>query len=108
MNKLLRLEIWDTAGQERFRNIASIYYRNAGCVIVTFDITSRSSFEECGFWVKELEEKGSPYSLKYLIGNKLDLCMEREVNTEVSLNKIFFFFFKSGKRRRRDLQEKME
>jgi Ras-related protein Rab-1A len=37
--------VQDTAGPERFRTITSSYYRGAHGVLLTFDMTSRESFE---------------------------------------------------------------
>ena len=45
-DKAVKFEIWDTAGQEQFRSIAQIFYKNASCCILAYDITRRKSFEE--------------------------------------------------------------
>lgn len=36
---------YDTAGQERFRTLTSSYYRSSSAIILTYDITSRKSFD---------------------------------------------------------------
>ena len=41
----VKLQIWDTAGQERYRAVAKQYYRGAAGVMIVYDVTKRSSFE---------------------------------------------------------------
>ena len=38
--------MWDTAGAMKFRNITNLYYRDAKIVMIVFDITNKSSFED--------------------------------------------------------------
>ncbi|GCB79407.1 hypothetical protein scyTo_0021291, partial [Scyliorhinus torazame] len=38
-------QIWDTAGQERFRSVTHAYYRDAQALLLLYDITSKSSFD---------------------------------------------------------------
>jgi len=40
------LEIWDTAGQEKFKSLTKIFYKNAHCIILGFDYTSRFLFKK--------------------------------------------------------------
>lgn len=34
----------DTAGQERYKSLAPMYYRNANCAVVVYDITQPVSY----------------------------------------------------------------
>lgn len=43
-NTTVKFEIWDTAGQERYKSLAPMYYRNANCAVVVYDITQSVSF----------------------------------------------------------------
>ena len=38
-NTTVKFEIWDTAGQERYKSLAPMYYRNANCAVIVYDIT---------------------------------------------------------------------
>ncbi|XP_053410355.1 ras-related protein Rab-26 isoform X4 [Nycticebus coucang] len=41
----VKLQIWDTAGQERFRSVTHAYYRDAHALLLLYDVTSKSSFD---------------------------------------------------------------
>jgi Ras-related protein Rab-5C len=43
-NTTVKFEIWDTAGQERYKSLAPMYYRNANCAVVVYDITQAVRF----------------------------------------------------------------
>lgn len=85
---VIKLQIWDTAGQERFRTITTSYYRGAQGLIVVFDVTNRSSFENVSFWLKEVETyngtctDGEETATKLIVGNKSDLLEQLEVSHE--------------------------
>jgi Ras-related protein Rab-1A len=53
--KTVKLQLWDTAGQERFRTIASSYYRGAHGIIVVYDVTDQSSFQNVKQWMTEID-----------------------------------------------------
>ncbi|TAQ87638.1 hypothetical protein B7494_g4014 [Chlorociboria aeruginascens] len=69
----VKFEIWDTAGQERYKSLAPMYYRNANCAVVVYDITQASSLDKAKQWVKELQRQANENIIIALAGNKLDL-----------------------------------
>ncbi|KAJ3268944.1 Ras- protein Rab-5A [Terramyces sp. JEL0728] len=81
-DKIIKFEIWDTAGQERFHSLAPMYYRNAQAAVVVYDITKSASLEKAKAWVKELQRQANPNIVIALVGNKLDLQVNREVSSE--------------------------
>ncbi|KAG8881149.1 GTP-binding protein of the rab/ypt [Tulasnella sp. 331] len=81
----VKFEIWDTAGQERYkaRSLAPMYYRNANCAVVVYDITQTASLQKAKTWIRELQRQADPNILIYLCGNKLDLAANlRQVTQE--------------------------
>lgn len=77
----IRLSIWDTAGQERFRKIVETYYKGASGVILTYDITSRPSFDELEYWIQTIDSK-VPNIKKVVVANKVDLDSNRVINPQ--------------------------
>ncbi|KAF4630849.1 hypothetical protein G7Y89_g7291 [Cudoniella acicularis] len=75
-NTTVKFEIWDTAGQERYKSLAPMYYRNANCAVVVYDITQSSSLDKAKQWVKELQRQANENIIIALAGNKLDLVTE--------------------------------
>jgi len=79
----VKFEIWDTAGQERYKSLAPMYYRNANCAVVVYDITQSASLQKARTWIRELQRQADPNILIYLCGNKLDLAANlRQVTQE--------------------------
>jgi small GTP-binding protein len=78
-NQKVKLRIWDTAGQERFRSIAKAYYRKAVGVILVYDLTDRTSFDDLNGWLTDIHALCDPNAVVQLIGNKSDLADARLV-----------------------------
>ena len=81
-NKVVKLQLWDTAGQERFRNITQAYYRGAHCVMLVFDLTSHSSFDNVAVWMRDVKKYAIESVPMVLVGNKADCTGAREVTNE--------------------------
>lgn len=73
----VKFEIWDTAGQERYKSLAPMYYRNANCAVVVYDVTQASSLDKAKAWVKELQRQANENIVIALAGNKLDLASSK-------------------------------
>ncbi|KAG1136514.1 hypothetical protein G6F37_011726 [Rhizopus arrhizus] len=83
-NHIVKAQIWDTAGQAEHRPIISAYYRGVAGILIVYDITSRSSFENVRrYWLEEIRKYADPNVVIMLVGNKADLSeSSREVETE--------------------------
>jgi|EP00966_Prymnesium_polylepis_P211194 Ras-related protein Rab-1A len=82
--KYVKLQLWDTAGQERFRNITQAYYRGAHGIICVYDTTRSESFENVKRWMTDVERLAPPGVPVLLVGNKIDLHDQRQVDSDVA------------------------
>ena len=81
-DKTIRLIMWDTAGQERFKSLIPSYLKNAHSIILTFDITSKNSFNSLNKWLEDIKNNVQDSVFIVLCGNKIDLNNKRQVNFE--------------------------
>ena len=72
--------IWDTAGQEIYRSLASFYYKDADAVLLVYDITNKSTFEDMNFWINEVNKKCQKNVLVSIVANKSDLLNMNEIS----------------------------
>lgn len=94
--KTIKAQVWDTAGQEKhYRALCAAYYRGAAGAIITYDITSRRSFDNLGVWLQQVKDFTDSKIVTILVGNKCDLSHLRTVPKEeaqkfADKNKIYF------------------
>jgi Ras-related protein Rab-5C len=129
-NTTVKFEIWDTAGQERYKSLAPMYYRNANCAVVVYDITQavgaswprfagtlltgppQTSLDKAKSWVKELQRQANENIIIALAGNKLDLVTEqpdkRAIETadaEAYAREAGLLFFETSAKTAENVQE---
>ncbi|KAL3876383.1 hypothetical protein ACJMK2_034236 [Sinanodonta woodiana] len=78
----VKLQIWDTAGQERFRSITKAYYRDANALLLLYDVTNKTSFDNIRAWLAEINEYAQEDVVIMLLGNKADMAAERVIRRE--------------------------
>jgi small GTP-binding protein len=64
--------MWDTAGSERFKSLIPTYLKNAHAIILTFDITNKSSFLSLPNWMTDIKDKIPENAYIIVAGNKFD------------------------------------
>ncbi|XP_076674487.1 ras-related protein Rab-37 isoform X2 [Andrena cerasifolii] len=78
----IKLQIWDTAGQERFRSVTHAYYRDAHALLLLYDVTNKTSYDNIRAWLSEIREHANEDVVIMLLGNKSDCGPERVVKRE--------------------------
>ena len=78
-DKTINVQIWDTAGSEKFRALNKIYIKSADAAIIVYDITSKKSFEELDYWIKQIKEICINKVIISIAANKSDLIQQAEV-----------------------------
>uniref|UniRef100_A0A7N0UNS9 Uncharacterized protein n=1 Tax=Kalanchoe fedtschenkoi TaxID=63787 RepID=A0A7N0UNS9_KALFE len=127
-DKKIKLQIWDTAGQERFRTITTAYYRGAMGILLVYDVTDESSFNNIKNWIRNIEQHASDNVNKILVGNKADMdeskravptsrgqaladeygikFFETSAKTNLNVEEVFFSIAKDIKQRLTDTDSK--
>ncbi|KAJ0792093.1 putative small GTP-binding protein [Helianthus annuus] len=128
--KRIKLQIWDTAGQERFRTITTAYYRGAMGILLVYDVTDESSFNNIRNWIRNIEQHASDNVNKILVGNKADMdeskravptakgqaladeygikFFETSAKTNLNVEQVFFSIAKDIKQRLSETDTKAE
>jgi len=75
-----KIQLWDTAGPERFRTITRAYYRGAHGMVIVYDMSLRSTFENVDNWFQNCFEYSEEKKPMILLANKSD--ERREVSVE--------------------------
>uniref|UniRef100_A0A7S3YE82 Uncharacterized protein n=1 Tax=Lotharella globosa TaxID=91324 RepID=A0A7S3YE82_9EUKA len=79
-NSITKLKIWDASGHQKFRSLIPQYIRDSDVVVITYDITSNSSFAAVETWISTVEEvRPLPEILLVIVGTKLDIDRDRAV-----------------------------
>lgn len=71
-----------TFNPHKYHSLVPLYFRKADAVIVVYDITRRSTFEDAKNWVDELRHQAPEDVIVAITGNKCDLNNIRIVSTE--------------------------
>jgi len=84
--------IFDFGGQERFKALIPKFLGGANGVLLVFDLTSKNSFEQLGFWYDQILEHANGLNLpKLLVGSKSDLISSTAIDNLVLEEEILNF-----------------
>jgi len=76
-----KLRVFDTGNQETFGSITRNTYADVDSVAIIFDVTNRRSFDAIDNYVKQVSNYNKD-AVFVIVGNKVDLSTEREVDNE--------------------------
>ena len=80
--EIINVSFYDTAGQEKYKSISLSLIRHADGILLIYDITKKSSYNNISQWMDSIyENKGENFPL-ILIGNKCDLEKKRVITIE--------------------------
>ena len=77
--KKISFIVYDTKAQESKRNLTISLFKGADGIILMYSIDSKESFDFLEYWINMLKRENSFEIPIYLLGNKNDLEMEREI-----------------------------
>ena len=94
--KTIKVQLWDTAGQDKYRTIAKNYFKGSHGILLLYDVTKQSSFQNIRDWIQDIREEVSQKAIIFLIGNKIDLVDKRKISKEKGIElaeeyKLLFF-----------------
>ena len=82
--KICYIDIWDTMGQEQYHSITTSFIKGSHIVIFIYDITCLKSLKGLDYWVqKAKEELDEDKTIFSVVGNKIDLFEEAQVDKKV-------------------------
>ena len=79
-NTVMKLNLTDIGGNQTYGQIPKQLYRDLHAVIIVFDITDRTSFDDVEQWIKIAKEQSPRNAVITLVGNKGDLAGMRKVS----------------------------
>jgi small GTP-binding protein len=80
--KIAKIQLWDTAGQERFKTVTQGFYRGAHGIMIVYDVTDMTSFENVNRWYEDIHTKTQGSCVVFLVGNKVDNHEKRLISME--------------------------
>ena len=85
-NKKIKITMWDTAGQEKFECIVRSYFRQLSGMVLMFDLTLKSSFDNLEKWLEKIDFENycdHKHSI-LLLGNKKDINNRITFNSDIN------------------------
>jgi len=78
-NEIYCLQLWDVCGDQFSKKIIGNFYNTCNCVFLLYSIDNIESFNNLKNWLNDLKKYTNDNILIILIGNKIDLNLERKI-----------------------------
>ena len=80
----VQLVLWDIAGQTKFETMRQQFYLGSDGLFLIFDLSKTNSLESVSSWHQDIQMqlKGRPELVGYIIGNKKDLAKYIKITSE--------------------------
>ena len=76
------IRMWDTAGQERFDALSQSYYKSGDCILLTFSICNKKSFERLEYYWDKICDYKNKDAIIILVGTWGDKADERVITKD--------------------------
>ncbi|XP_050422297.1 uncharacterized protein LOC126834428 isoform X2 [Adelges cooleyi] len=74
----MTLHIWDTAGSEKYQSLIRLYYRDAMGILLTYDVTSLTSFQNLDNWMKDINGVAEYFKMPFIeVSSKENINVEK-------------------------------
>jgi Ras-related protein Rab-1A len=83
LDKNIKFQLIDTAGRDKFRICIDNQYRTASGIVLVFDLTNRTSFDNLPKWIENINKIAEVMPKIVLIGNKSDLPNHKVKASEI-------------------------
>ena len=107
-NNEIKVSLYDSAGQERFRSAALQYVKHVQGIIIVFDVTKRTSFDNIEHWLKTIDENFNHPNM-ILFGNKSDVKKELWTVTDdeikIAAEKFKLHYFETSAKTKKNIHE---
>ena len=81
-SKNVKLQIFDTSGAHQFGTISRAFFRDAHGVLLIYDMTNITSFNNIEKWIGRVNMQIDQRSWKMLVANKLDIDDQRVITKQ--------------------------
>jgi len=85
MDKSIRITIWDASGYKLYQHIIQQYYKLADLIVLVYDVTDVTSYENLDSWLEELKNYNPTCNI-ILVANKVDDKYKRVISTEMGIS----------------------
>lgn len=86
-NTNVRLLLWDIGGQEQFAKLRTIYFKGSNAAFGVYDVTRPQSLLKLPGWVSSIKKTVKKTIPMIIVGNKIDLERQIEVQEAEDLAK---------------------